>query len=105
MLIDDELHRNDLCCDDSARIASTQFRMMENDMVDVVIRKVESPMGEVSQVYDRDTAQYLGHIVVDEGYPDGEYICTRVDQYYHNPPNWWTNSYRDAKAFMARAMD
>ena len=79
--------------------------IMENDMVDVVTRVVESPLGEVYQVYDRETAQYLGHVVVDDSYPGGEYICTRVDQYYHSSPNWRTNSYRDAKAFMARAMD
>ena len=74
-------------------------------MTAVVTHIVDSPMGEVILVYDCDTAMYLGHIVMDDGYIDDIYICTRVDRYFYNPSNYRANTLMDAKAYMARAMN
>ena len=87
-------------CDRPMRVRRA-LMIMENEMTDVVTRIVNSPIGEVVQVYDRDTSMYLGNIVVDDDW----YICTRVDAHDCDVLDWHTQSYGCAKAFIAHAID
>ena len=75
--------------------------IMENEMTDVTIRMVSSPIGETVQVYDRETGMYLGHIVID----DDDFICTRIDAHDCVESHWRTNNYGSAKAYIECAMD
>ena len=96
-----DLHRDNLCRNDSSWIDSTQSRMMENAMTDVATRMVSSPIGETILVYDRETSMYLGHIVID----DDAFICTRIDAHDCVESHWRTNNYGAAKAYVECAMD